>query len=128
MSIGMLEVSAVLGGFVLLVWGADKFVLGAAGTARTLGVAPLIIGLVVVGFGTSAPEMLVSGLAAFDGNPGLGVGNALGSNIANIGLVLGLTALFTPLTVHSENFLFFSLSPRLSLFCFITAFLVFGMV
>ncbi|MDH5218868.1 MAG: calcium/sodium antiporter [Gammaproteobacteria bacterium] len=103
MSIGLLEISAVLGGFVLLVWGADKFVLGAAGTARSLGVAPLIIGLVVVGFGTSAPEMLVSGLAAYEGNPGLGVGNALGSNITNIGLVLGLTALFTPLTVHSET-------------------------
>jgi cation:H+ antiporter len=103
MSIGLLETSAVIGGFVLLVWGADKFVLGAAGTARSLGVAPLIIGLVVVGFGTSAPELLVSGLAAVEGNPGLGIGNALGSNITNIGLVLGATALFTPLTVHSET-------------------------
>lgn len=103
MSIGLLEISAVLGGFVLLVWGADKFVLGAAGVARALGVAPLIIGLVVVGFGTSAPELLVSGLAAADGNPGLGVGNALGSNITNVGLVLGMTALFVPLTVHSDT-------------------------
>ena len=102
MEFGLLEVGAIVGGFVLLVWGADRFVLGAAATANTLGVSPLIIGLVVVGFGTSAPEMLVSGIAAYEGNPALGVGNALGSNITNIGLVLGVTALIAPLTVKSE--------------------------
>jgi len=94
---------AILGGFVLLVWGADRFVTGAAATARNLGVSPLIIGLTIVGFGTSAPEMLVSAMAAWAGNPGIAVGNAIGSNITNVGLVLGLTALITPLSVHSET-------------------------
>jgi cation:H+ antiporter len=94
---------AVAGGFVLLVWGADRFVTGAAATARNLGVSPLIIGLTIVGFGTSAPEMLVSAMAAWAGNPGIAIGNALGSNIANVGLVLGLTALITPLAVRSET-------------------------
>ncbi|WP_096367495.1 MULTISPECIES: calcium/sodium antiporter [Thiohalobacter] len=92
---------AVIGGFALLVWGADRFVVGAAATARNLGVAPLIIGLTIVGMGTSAPEMLVSAMAAWDGNPGLGMGNAIGSNIANVGLILGLTALIVPLQVSS---------------------------
>ncbi len=94
---------AVAGGFVLLVWGADRFVTGAAATARNLGVSPLIIGLTIVGFGTSAPEMLVSAMAAWAGNPGIAIGNALGSNITNVGLVLGVTALITPLAVRSET-------------------------
>ncbi len=94
---------AIVGGFALLVWGADRFVIGASATARNLGVSPLIIGLTIVGFGTSAPEMLVSAIAAGAGNPNMGVGNALGSNITNIGLVLGITALVTPLSVHSET-------------------------
>ncbi|MDX5409605.1 MAG: calcium/sodium antiporter [Thauera sp.] len=93
---------AIIGGFVFLVWGADRFVVGAAATARNLGVSPLIIGLTIVGFGTSAPEMLVSGVAAWEGNPGLAVGNAIGSNITNIALILGLTALITPLAVNSR--------------------------
>ncbi len=93
---------AVLGGFLFLVWGADRFVTGAAATARNLGVAPLIIGLTIVGFGTSAPEMLVSAVAALQGNPGLAVGNAIGSNITNIALILGLTALITPLAINSK--------------------------
>ena len=92
---------AVIAGFVLLVWGADRFVAGASATARNLGVSPLIIGLTIVGFGTSAPEMLVSAVAAWQGNPAMGVGNALGSNITNIGLVLGVTALLAPMAVHS---------------------------
>jgi cation:H+ antiporter len=96
-------IAALVGGFVLLVWGADKFVHGAAATARHLGVPPMIIGLTIVGFGTSAPEILVSVMAAAQGNPSLAVGNALGSNIANIGLVLGITALVTPLLVRSET-------------------------
>ncbi len=99
----LLPVAAVIGGFAVLVWGADRFVIGAAATARNLGVSPLIIGLTIVGIGTSAPEILVSAMAAWQGNPALGVGNALGSNITNIGLVLGATALITPLVVRSET-------------------------
>lgn len=97
----LLSSAAVVGGFVLLVWGADRFVLGASATARNLGVSPLIVGLTIVGFGTSAPEMLVSGMAAYQESPGISIGNALGSNITNIGLVLGLVALVMPLAVHS---------------------------
>ncbi len=95
------NLAAIGAGIALLVWGADRFVLGAAALARNLGVSSLVIGLTVVGFGTSAPEMLVSALAALDGNPGVAVGNAIGSNIANIGLILGATALVVPLRVHS---------------------------
>ena len=93
--------AAVVGGLVLLIYGADRFVDGAAATARNFGVSALVIGVVVVGFATSAPEMLVSGVAAYEGTPSVGIGNAVGSNIANIGLVLGVTALFAPLTVRS---------------------------
>ena len=93
---------AVFAGFALLVWGADRFVIGASATARNLGVSPLVIGLTVVGFGTSAPEILVSAMAAWNGNPHMGIGNALGSNITNVGLVLGTTALIVPLAVKSE--------------------------
>ncbi len=92
---------AVFAGFALLVWSADRFVIGAAATARNMGVSPLVIGLTIVGFGTSAPEMLISAISAWDENPGVAVGNALGSNITNMGLVLGATALVKPLTVHS---------------------------
>ena len=99
----LLSSSAVILGFVFLVWGADRFVHGAAATARNLGVSPMIIGLTIVGIGTSAPEILVSAMAAWQGNPALGVGNALGSNITNIALVLGTTALITPLMVKSET-------------------------
>ena len=98
----LLNIIAILAGFGLLIWGADRFVAGASATARNLGVPPLIIGLTIVGFGTSAPEMLVSGLAAWYGNPGISVGNAIGSNITNIGLVLGITALIVPVSVHSD--------------------------
>ena len=94
---------AVACGFALLVWGADRLVYGASASARNLGVSPLVIGLTIVGFGTSAPEMLVSAVAALQGNPGLADGNAIGSNIANIGLILGCAALAQPLTVKSET-------------------------
>ena len=93
---------AVLGGFALLVWSAERFVMGASALARDLGVSPLVIGMTIMGFGTSAPEMLVSGIAAANGNPAMGIGNALGSNIANIGLVLGATALIMPMAVGSR--------------------------
>lgn len=98
----LLAAGAIILGFIVLVWGADRFVMGAAALARNLGVAPLLIGLTIVGFGTSAPEILVSTMAAFQGNPGLAVGNAVGSNIANIGLILGVTALVSPLLFRSE--------------------------
>ena len=96
----LLHLLAIVAGLALLVWSSDRFVIGAAGTARRLQVSPLVIGMVVVGFGTSAPEMLVSATAAMTGNPALGIGNALGSNIANIGLVIGATALIAPLTIQ----------------------------
>ncbi|MGF1547116.1 MAG: calcium/sodium antiporter [Thiotrichales bacterium] len=92
---------AVVGGLALLVWSSDRFIDGAASLARHLGVSTLIIGMVIVGFGTSAPELLVSTIAALQGNPGLAVGNAIGSNIANIALILGVTALLVPLAIHS---------------------------
>ena len=93
---------AILIGFALLIWSADKFVLGASNTARSFSISPLIVGVVIVGLGTSAPEMLVSSMAALDGNTGLAIGNAIGSNITNVGLMLGLTALFYPLHIHSK--------------------------
>ncbi|QFU01849.1 Inner membrane protein YrbG [Halomonas sp. THAF5a] len=92
---------AVVAGLVLLVWSAERFVDGAAATSARLGLSPLLIGMLVIGFGTSAPELVVSALAASQGNPGLALGNAYGSNIANIGLILGLVALISPLAVHS---------------------------
>jgi cation:H+ antiporter len=98
----LLSALAIALGFAALVWGADRFVIGAAATARNLGVAPLIVGLTIVGFGTSAPEMLVSAVAAWTGNGEISIGNALGSNITNIGLVLGSAALVRPLIVHSK--------------------------
>lgn len=99
----LVDILAIIAGFALLVWGADNFVNGAAALARNLGVSPLLIGLTIVGFGTSAPEILVSLMASAQGNPGLAIGNALGSNIANIALILGATALIAPLTVHSDT-------------------------
>lgn len=93
---------ALITGFIVLVWSADRFVIGAAGTARNFGMSPMLIGLTVVSFGTSAPEILVSAMAATTGAGELAIGNALGSNIANIGLVLGVTALIAPLPVKSK--------------------------
>ena len=99
----ILLILAIIAGFVLLVWGADRFVDGAASLAQNFGVSPLVIGLTIVGFGTSAPEMLIGALASMDGSPALAVGNAIGSNIANIGLVLGITLLVRPLIVNSDT-------------------------
>ncbi|QTF91241.1 calcium/sodium antiporter [Halomonas sp. BM-2019] len=97
----ILPAVAVMAGLVLLMWSAERFVDGAAATSARLGLSPLLIGMLVIGFGTSAPELVVSALAAGQGNPGLALGNAYGSNIANIGLILGLVALISPLAVHS---------------------------
>ena len=93
---------AVIFGLVVLVWSADRFVLGAAAVARMLGMSPLLIGMVVIGFGTSAPELAVSSIAALQGTPDLAVGNVYGSNLANIGLILGITAVISPIMVHSR--------------------------
>ena len=98
----LLDCTAIIAGFILLIWSADRFIIGAAATARNFDVPPLIIGLTIVGFGTSAPEMMVAGFAAYDGSPAMAIGNALGSNIANITLVLGVAALIAPLDVHSR--------------------------
>lgn len=89
-------------GLVLLVWSSDIFIDGAASTAIHLNVSPLIIGVVVLGFGTSAPEILVAILASLDNSPGLAIGNVVGSNIANIGLVLGITAIVSPIVIKSS--------------------------
>ncbi len=93
---------ALVCGLALLVWSADRFIDGAAATARYAGMSPLLIGMVVIGFGTSAPEMVVSAISAAGGNPGLALGNAYGSNIANIALILGTTALIGPITLKSS--------------------------
>lgn len=97
-----LALLAVVLGLVLLVWSADRFVEGSASAARYFGMPPLLIGMVIIGFGTSAPEMVVSALAAVQGNPGIALGNAYGSNITNIALILGLTALISPVFVQSQ--------------------------
>lgn len=98
----LLAILAIIAGFGLLVWSADRFVDGAATTADHAGLPPMLIGMVIVGFGTSAPEMVVSAMAALDGNPDLALGNALGSNIVNIALILGITAIIAPIVVHSN--------------------------
>ncbi|MGD9848495.1 MAG: calcium/sodium antiporter [Desulfuromonas sp.] len=98
----LLPVVAVIVGLLLLVWSADRFVEGAAATACYFGMPPLLIGMVIVGFGTSAPELVVSAISAVQGNPGIALGNAYGSNITNIALILGLTALLSPIAVHSQ--------------------------
>lgn len=97
----MLAGLAILFGLFLLLWSADRFIEGAASTARHFRISPLMIGMVVVGFGTSAPELLVSALASLQGNPGIALGNAYGSNITNIALILGITALISPVAVQS---------------------------
>lgn len=98
----LLAIAAIIAGFILLVWSADRFVEGAASTAGHAGLPSILIGMVIVGFGTSAPEMVVSAMATSDGNPDLALGNALGSNIVNISLILGVTAIIAPITVQSK--------------------------
>ena len=98
----LLSLLAIVVGLVLLVWSADRFVAGSAALARHFGMPPLLIGMVIVGFGTSAPEMSVSALSSLQGNPAIALGNAYGSNIVNIALILGLAALISPIAVHSD--------------------------
>ena len=98
----LLSIISLVSGFILLIWSADVFTNNGAKIARIFNISPLIIGLLIFGFGTSAPEMLVSGLAAYSGHPEMSVGNAFGSNIFNIGLVLGITALILPIQVEKS--------------------------
>ncbi|MEM1112038.1 MAG: calcium/sodium antiporter [Pseudomonadota bacterium] len=96
----LLAAATILVGFIILIWSADLFVAGAASIAENAGMSPIIIGLTIVSLGTSAPEILVSITAALAGSGEIAIGNAIGSNIANIGLVLGVTILIAPLSVH----------------------------
>jgi cation:H+ antiporter len=99
----ILNYLGILAGLALLVYGADRFVDGAANIARYLGMPPLLIGLTIVGMATSAPEILVGVVAALDGKTEIAIGNAIGSNIANIGLVLGFTIMLMPVTIASQT-------------------------
>jgi cation:H+ antiporter len=100
----MLEsLSYLVVGLVLLIIAADKFVLGAASTAKHMGVSTMLVGLIIVGFGTSAPEMVVSAIASFKGSSGMALGNAVGSNITNIALVLGTGLLIVPMSIKSQT-------------------------
>lgn len=96
----LIPLLTILVAFAILMWSADLFVAGAASIAGNLGMSPVVIGLTIVSLGTSAPEILVSITAALAGSGGLAIGNAVGSNIANIGLVLGITVLVAPIQVH----------------------------
>ncbi|WP_405328404.1 calcium/sodium antiporter [Fibrobacter sp.] len=98
----ILSIVAIVVGLFLLVWSADRFVDGAVGVARFFGMSTFLIGMVIVGFGTSAPEMVVSILSAMNDTPQLALGNAYGSNIANIALILGVTALIAPVVVQKQ--------------------------
>ncbi|GGI07828.1 calcium/sodium antiporter [Egicoccus halophilus] len=97
----LLPVLGVVAGLALLTFAADQFVAGAARIAAALRLSAVVIGAVVIGFGTSAPEMVVSGLAAAQGSLDIGVGNIVGSNVANLTLVLGVAAMLTPIAVSS---------------------------
>ncbi|MEH6559051.1 MAG: calcium/sodium antiporter [Oceanicoccus sp.] len=97
-----LAILAIITGFAGLIWSADRFVCGAAGIARNMGMAPIMIGLTIVAFGTSAPEIIVAIEASIHSASELAVGNAIGSNLANIGLVLGITALVSPIPITSS--------------------------
>ena len=124
-----ISILSLLIGFGLLVWSADSFTDNGAKIARIFNISPLIIGLLIFGFGTSAPEMLVSGLAAYDGHPELSIGNAFGSNIFNIGLVLAITAIIYPVTVEKavlkKEWVFLFLSSLVAGFLLMDGFLSF---
>ncbi|OFE11168.1 hypothetical protein PHACT_15105 [Pseudohongiella acticola] len=94
----LLDVFIICLGFVGLIWGADKFVFGASALARNLGISPLVIGLTIVAFGTSAPEIFSSAASALAGEPELAIGNAIGSNIFNLGIALGVAVIIKPIT------------------------------
>ena len=125
-----ISIISLLIGFSLLVWSADSFTDNGAKIARIFNISPLIIGLLIFGFGTSAPEMLVSGLAAYDGHPELSIGNAFGSNIFNIGLVLAVAAIIHPVIVEKNvlkrEWLFLFLSTLVVGFLLMDGFLSFA--
>ena len=98
----LLDFALIFIGIALLVWSADRFTDGASAVARNFGLSPLIVGLTIVAMGSSAPEIFVSVTASLGNSPGLAIGNAIGSNIANIALVLGVTALISPLQIDSN--------------------------
>ncbi|MCW9709890.1 calcium/sodium antiporter [Avibacterium sp. 21-586] len=98
----LLSFLAILVGLAILVWSADRFIDGAASLASYLGMSPLLIGIVIIGFGTSAPEIIVSALSALNHSSGIALGNAYGSNITNIALILGVTAIIKPIMVNSQ--------------------------
>jgi cation:H+ antiporter len=124
-----LSILSLLIGFALLIWSADTFTDNGAKVARIFNISPLIIGLLIFGFGTSAPEMLVSGLAAYDGHPEMSIGNAFGSNIFNIGLVLATTAIIYPVTVEKavlkKEWVFLFVSSLIAGFLLMDGFLSF---
>ncbi|MDG6896792.1 calcium/sodium antiporter [Actinobacillus delphinicola] len=97
----LLPYIALIAGLVILVGSADYFVKGASSIAKTMGMSPLLIGILIIGFGTSAPEMIVSAISSLNGSPTVALGNAYGSIITNIGLILGITALIKPIAVTS---------------------------
>lgn len=99
----LIQVLVLLVSLIFLVWSADKFVFGASSLARNMGISPMVIGLTIVAMGSSAPEMMIAATASLNGNIDTAIGNALGSNITNIALVLGITALIQPLTVSSTT-------------------------
>ncbi len=99
----LVQIGIFLVGLLVLSWSADRFVYGASALAKNLGVSPMMIGLTIVAMGSSAPEIVVSATASFDGAPNTGIGNAIGSNITNIAMVLGITALIKPLLVSSAT-------------------------
>jgi cation:H+ antiporter len=99
----LVQVLILLVSLIVLVWSADKFVFGASSLARNMGISPMIIGLTIVAMGSSAPEMMIAVTASLEGRSDTAIGNAIGSNIINIALVLGITALFQPLTVSSST-------------------------
>ncbi len=119
----LIAAAAIIVGLALLVWSADRFVEGSAVAAGHFGVPPLLIGMVVVGFGTSAPEMVVSAISSSQGNPGIALGNAIGSNITNIALILGVTAIISPIAVHSKV-----IRKELPILCIATVVAVFLML
>jgi len=99
-NIDILHVGLIISGLILLIWGSDRFVYGSSALAKNFGVTPLLIGLTIVAFATSAPEILVSIISAIQREPGIAYGNAIGSNIINIGLILGLTAAIRPIPIE----------------------------
>ena len=98
-----LQVLLLIGGLALIVFGADWLVDGASGIARRFGLSEFVIGLTIVGMGTSAPEMVVSFIGAFQGNADIAIGNVVGSNIMNTLLILGVTALILPMAITPSN-------------------------